>query len=61
MKAAVQHHPYQEDPDLARDHRGEGRCIAPCRLPRANRVHQVPETDPDTTAEEHRRLGEKED
>lgn len=49
-------HPYM--PAGPPDHRGQQPCA--CGLPRTNRAHDLPDTDPDTTAAEQRRLGEHE-
>jgi hypothetical protein len=59
MKATVQHHIFRHDTSMPADYKDRTWCL--CGRMDGHPVHQVPETDPDTTAAEHRRLGERSD
>lgn len=50
-------HLYEPDRTARADHKGARPCIH-CPLPRANRVHELPDTS-DAQAEERRRIGEE--
>lgn len=52
-------HLYMADQELPADHRGQRPCRPPCGLPKANRVHELPERSDDERALEARRLGEE--
>jgi len=52
----VNEHHYQPDATVAPDHRDERPCV--CGMPRANRVHDVPELDSEVAVVAARIIGE---
>ena len=57
MKKPTTAHVFEPDRDIPADHRGQRPCRPPCGLPRANRVHQLPDTA-EAQAEHLRRIGD---
>lgn len=51
-------HPFAAEPGMT-DWRGDPLCG--CGQPERRAVHQLPDTDPDVTAAERRRAGEREE
>lgn len=60
MKTAVVYHPYKDDARTQRCAYTRAVDGEPCGLPSQNRTHQMPDVGRQT-AEERRRLGEREE
>ncbi|MGC4769228.1 hypothetical protein ACLQ25_09635 [Micromonospora sp. DT44] len=57
MKKTTAAHLYEADRDIPPDHKGQRPCRPPCGLPRANRVHELPDTT-EAQAAHLRRIGD---